>query len=153
MGKKKFLCRLKGGSTIHFFMAVSGLPCAYVLFKGRHLTLLELQASLALASFGAGPIFSLNTAWYEEFSPVDVSVAGLFFLGHSIGQKTWAPLVGAFIEGHPFVLFWVSAANAAVCFAVQVSLAAFSSRIKERIAEEKLSAEEDDVRTPCLIKR
>ncbi len=118
-------------------MFLSGLPCAYVLLQGNSLTLTELQVCVAVIALGAGPIFSLTMAFTQDFFPVDVSVSGLFYLGHALGEKFWGPLIGKLMGGDLFVLFWVPAANAVICSASLVTLSACRRSLVSKIKEEE----------------
>ena len=117
-------------------MFLSALPCAYILFRGNSLTLTELQVCVAVIALGAGPIFSLTVAFAQDFFPVDISISGLFFLGHAVGQKFWAPLMGELMVFDPFVLFWVPAANAVVCSVAFIMLAVSRMSLVSKMEEE-----------------
>ncbi len=118
-------------------MFLSALPCGYVLLRGNSLTLTELQVCVAVIALGAGPVFSLTMAFAQDFFPVNISISGLFFLGHSLGQKFWAPIMGELMGFNPFVLFWVPAANAVFCSAAFVALAKSRTSLVSKMEEEE----------------
>ena len=92
---------------------------------------------MAVIALGAGPIFSLTVAFAQDFFPVDISISGLFFLGHAVGQKFWAPLMGELMVFDPFVLFWVPAANAVVCSVAFIMLAVSRMSLVSKMEEEE----------------
>ena len=134
--------KLRAKRTIHAFMAMAGLSCLYILCRDNELSLSELQTSVALTALGSGPVYSMTVVFFEEFMPVDLPTTGLFFLGHSVGQNVWAPLVAAFVEENPFVLFWVTTVNAGICSSAYLTLALFMTKIRARIKDDQTTTEE-----------
>ncbi len=125
--------KIDGRRSIHFLMAMCMLSCLYVLLRQSDLTLLELQICLCTAAMGAGPQFAINLVLFKEFSPVDVSVSGMFLLGHILGMKVFSTAMGFFIEDYPYVMFYVPAINTSVCMAIYVILEIFRDRIRKAL--------------------
>ncbi len=132
--------RINGRKMIYVLMATSILSCLYVVCRGSDLTLTDLQVSLAIAAIGAGPQVAINLTLFQELHPVDMSISGILMLGHILGLKLFSPIVGLFVDAHPFFLFSLPIFTCSICLAIYVLLEVFRPNIKHSLA---LVEEED----------
>ncbi len=127
------LSKVNGRITVHFLTATCFMSSLYIMLRSSDLSLLELKLCLIMVAFGTGPQFAINMVLFQEFSPIDASVSGLFLMGHSLGIKTFSPAIGFFVEENPSIIFLFPTVTSSACMVIYIVLEVLRAHIKNAV--------------------